>query len=68
MRLWLVINALVALPFLEKMGRFKIFLNPAAPAMIVALEGLIVLAAWLRYRQLKSSETLASPPRGGLDT
>jgi len=52
--LWLALNGLAALPFLvDRFALFKVFLNPAAPFLFLLLEELIVLAAWLRYKQLR---------------
>jgi len=52
--LWLALNGLAVSPFLlDRFARFKVFLNPAAPVLCAALEGLVVLAAWLRYKHLR---------------
>ena len=65
--LWLALNGLAALPFLDRMTRFKVFLNPAAPTMFAVLEALLVFAAWLRYRHLRAQDTAGPPPHGGFD-
>ena len=58
---WLTLNGLAALPFLsDRHALFKVFLNPAAPALFLFLEGLIVLATWLRYRGLRSQKLPSS--------
>jgi hypothetical protein len=51
--LWLALNGVAALPLVaDPLARFKVFLNPFAPPLVVILEVLIVLVSALRYRRL----------------
>ena len=51
--LWLALNGVAALPLIaDPLARFKVFLNPLAPPLVVILEVLIVLVSALRYRRL----------------
>jgi hypothetical protein len=50
--LWLTLNGMAALTLIaDPMARFKVFLNPLAPALVVILEVLIVLVSVMRYRR-----------------